>query len=100
MGATPLREPSAHEVAWLAHHQTFVHALEKGDRDLIEAAYEPLKSILLAMGATGQLPLSAMEVALGQYSDLRKAAEQVIKAASRLAVWHSPKPVDTFHSAV
>jgi hypothetical protein len=32
-----------------------------------------------------------MEVALGQYSDLRKAAEQVIKAASRLAVWHAPE---------
>lgn len=54
--------------------------LRDGEPSNIDACYEPLKSALLTLGATGRLPLAHMEVALAQYSDLRKAAQQAAKA--------------------
>lgn len=47
----------------------------------MEAAYEALKSALLADGAAGQLSLADMEQALRYFSALRRAAQQAHKAA-------------------
>lgn len=49
----------------------------------MEAAYEDLKSALLAAGAAGGARLSSMEEALRRYSALRRAAQQATKARRR-----------------
>jgi len=83
MSAAPLHTPSEHQAVWLAHHQPFVQAIQQGELSAIEACYEPLKSTLLTLGATGQLPLAQMEAALARSSDLRNAAQQAAKAQAR-----------------
>jgi phosphate:Na+ symporter len=80
MGVTPLIMPSATATTWQAQHQAFVQALRDGDHRRVQACYEPLKSTLLWLGATGQLALAPMEAALTQYSDLRKIARPVGQA--------------------
>jgi len=49
----------------------------------MEAAYEALKTGLLAVGATGGVRLASMEEALRRYSALRPAAQQATKAHRR-----------------
>jgi phosphate:Na+ symporter len=51
--------------------------------DVMEVAYQALKSALLLAGAAGQLSLAAMEEALRRFSALRRAAQQAAKAARR-----------------
>jgi hypothetical protein len=50
----------------------------------MDASYAHLKSIVLNLGATGQMPLAHMEAVLTQYSDLRKAAQQAAKALTQV----------------
>jgi phosphate:Na+ symporter len=46
-----------------------------------ETTYQALKAALLAAGAAGEVPLAAMEEALRRASALRRAVQQVAKAA-------------------
>lgn len=48
----------------------------------VEAAYAALKSALLAAGARGELPLAAMDAALGRASAMREALEQARKGST------------------
>jgi hypothetical protein len=50
----------------------------------MELAYQNLKAAVLVSAAAGALPLSQMETALGQYSALRRAAQQAAKAREHL----------------
>jgi phosphate:Na+ symporter len=56
------------------------------DLSAAESAYQALKAELLAAGAAGRLHLSAMEDALRHASALRRALQQVVKAAEHLPV--------------
>lgn len=56
----------------------------------MEAAYEELKSALLAAGAVGGARLSSMEEALRRYSALLRAAQQATKARRRCQRRDSP----------
>jgi phosphate:Na+ symporter len=56
------------------------------NRDAFEAAYQRLKAELLEAGATGRLPVSAMDARLRSASALRRAIEQASKAAGALAL--------------
>jgi phosphate:Na+ symporter len=100
--------------AWADAHRRFTLAtgalLDQADRPLQNtpaeghrpdtddqaAAYEDLKSALLAAGARGELPLADMEQALRRCSALRRAAQQAVKARQRLAAGgaaaHEPGP--------
>lgn len=66
---------------------------EMGDRveamQRMEACYEVLKTELLAAGAA-DLALDEMERALRRYSALRRAAQQIYKARSRLPAAQGP----------
>lgn len=57
------------------------HVEERSQK--MEAAYETLKTGLLAVGATGGVRLASMEEALRRYSALRRAAQQATKARRR-----------------
>ncbi|MDP1613436.1 MAG: Na/Pi cotransporter family protein [Sulfuritalea sp.] len=58
--------------------------------DEMEGAYQALKAYLLAAGAQGRLPVSAMDARLRAASALRRALEQAVKAARMLtATAHS-----------
>jgi phosphate:Na+ symporter len=50
-----------------------------------EAAYQALKFELLQAGTQGRLPVARMEAALQAASELRRATQQCVKAARRLA---------------
>ena len=97
--AAPLQAPV--DPALATHQQTFVAALQQlftqqdtesvanGDAPVVdvvpmELAYQNLKAAVLVSAAAGALPLSQMETALGQYSALRRAAQQAAKARERL----------------
>jgi hypothetical protein len=56
----------------------------------MELAYQNLKAAVLVSAAAGALPLSQMETALGQYSALRRAAQQAAKAREHLHLKRSP----------
>ena len=62
-------------------------ALE-GDLQAFEAAYQRLKAELLELGARGALEVTAMDARLRAASALRRAVEQVVKAARLLASNH------------
>jgi len=55
----------------------------------MELAYQNLKAAVLVSAAAGALPLSQMETALGQYSALRRAAQQAAKAREHLHHHHA-----------
>ncbi|PKO31129.1 MAG: Na/Pi cotransporter family protein [Betaproteobacteria bacterium HGW-Betaproteobacteria-9] len=97
--AAPLQPPE--DPALLAHQQAFVAALQRifsrHDRGLeangetpavdevpMEQAYQSLKAAVLVSAAAGALPLARMETSLGQYSALRRAAQQAAKAREHL----------------
>ena len=84
LDAAPLHAPTVDDPGWRAHHQDFLTALQSGDLGEIERSYQPLKSTVLVLGAAGRLPLVTMEGELARYSDLRKAAEQALKARDYL----------------
>jgi phosphate:Na+ symporter len=97
--AAPLRAPEDPSLA--AHQQAFVAALQRlfalhdtgpeangGTPEVdgvpMELAYQNLKAAVLVAAAAGALPLSRMETSLGQYSALRRAAQQAAKAREHL----------------
>ncbi|MDO9293511.1 MAG: hypothetical protein Q7U09_18175, partial [Hydrogenophaga sp.] len=102
--AAPLQAPV--DPALATHQQTFVAALQQlftqqdtesvanGDAPVVdvvpmELAYQNLKAAVLVSAAAGALPLSQMETALGQYSALRRAAQQAAKAREHLHHHHA-----------
>jgi phosphate:Na+ symporter len=66
-----------------------VATLEGAITDM-EAAYENLKTGLLATGATGGARMANMEDALRRYSALRRAAQQAAKARRRWQTTNTP----------
>jgi phosphate:Na+ symporter len=103
----PLRVPGVDGPALAELHQQFVNrcdallaacdpqAPDPGPGHLeersqhMEAAYEALKTGLLAVGATGGVRLASMEETLRRYSALRRAAQQAAKARRR---WPNDEP--------
>jgi len=55
-----------------------------GDIDAFEEAYQRLKAALLEAGASGHLPVATMDASLRGASALRRAVDQVVKAAQLL----------------
>jgi phosphate:Na+ symporter len=102
--AAPLQTPE--DPALAAHQQAFVMTLQQlftqqdagsganGDASVVdvvpmELAYQNLKAAVLVSAAAGALPLARMETALGQYSALRRAAQQAAKAREHLHRRHT-----------
>ena len=83
IGVAPLTAPHESQGPWQGHHQEFVQAIRDGELSRMDASYAHLKSTVLNLGATGQMPLAHMEAVLTQYSDLRKAAQQAAKALTQ-----------------
>jgi len=88
--SSPLAEAPLPQGAFIASTRALLQQCEIGDpADLqgleaaaqaMERAYQALKAAALGAGASGRLPLDAMEEALRRYSALRRAVQQAVKA--------------------
>lgn len=58
---------------------------------VFEETYRATKNHLLEAGSNGQLPLALLYESLAKISDLRRAAEQALKAAQRISSTDGPK---------